>query len=494
MKPTCDICLVVAEPSISEAVNTIRADAEFIDLAEIRADFLREDEIAHIDKLPSSTGVPLIFTYRRVADGGRSADPEPVRRNILAKAAMAGYRFVDLESDVDFPEVEAACRGSGCRIIRSLHDFTRVPENLPRLIEGLKRQNSDVPKAAVMPSCTADLVRLVSAFRDTKSREKIIIGMATYGFPTRVLAGKLGSMLTFCSPKGDETAPGHIDPRALHSLYHFRTVKPGTRVFCVIANPVMHSRSPHIHNPALRTTGQDAIYVPIQVDDLDAFFDLIPLLDIAGVSVTVPHKESVRRFLSSESGAVDAIGSCNTVYRHEGKWCGENTDAPGFITPLLRFMDKESIGKSAVTVIGAGGTSRAVVYALRKLGARVCILNRTEEKAAALAEEFGCVHGGLTEKSLPILTTHSDVIVQTTNAGMHPQEDIDPLWFYEYTGREIVYDVIYAPTATKLLQKAASMGCRTLNGEQMLLEQAYLQFKLFTGVEYPEAHKNVFPN
>jgi 3-dehydroquinate dehydratase/shikimate dehydrogenase len=262
----------------------------------------------------------------------------------------------------------------------------------------------------------------------------------------------------------------------------------------VIANPVMHSKSPWIHNPALTAVGLNAVYIPIQVDDLSIFFELIPLLDIRGASVTVPHKSAVRTFLVAEDASVAAVGACNTIYPKKGGFHGANTDVPGFIAPLTAYVSRDKIGSMAVTVVGAGGTSRAAVYALRSLGASVLIVNRTPEKAETLAQEFGCEWAPLAESSAAAIAHHNDLIVQTTSAGMHPNEELDPIEFYELTGREIVYDVIYAPPVTRLLSRAKRAGCRTLNGWPMLLEQAYLQFELFTGRKYPDECRNIALN
>ena len=108
-----------------------------------------------------------------------------------------------------------------------------------------------------------------------------------------------------------------------------------------------------------------------------------------------------------------------------------------------------------------------------------------------MASEFACSWAPLSSRSNDAIARHSDLIVQTTSAGMHPNENIDPLDFYQFAGHEIVYDVIYAPPETKFLARAKQAGCRILNGERMLLEQAYLQFKLFTGRDYPDACKNM---
>lgn len=481
------VCLVVAEKTVEADLERIDCDRQFIDLVEIRADFLQADELLTIGSLPAATDLPLIFTLRRVSDGGQWAGPENKRKAILLQAAGAGFRYLDLESDVEFTDVERRCSETGTTIIRSLHDFTGVPGNLTNIVRGLPHHPGEIAKAAVAPGSTLDLIAIVETCRELRNQETLILGMGPWGFPTRILAGKLGSFLTFCSPGGLETAPGHVDPQTLTATYRYKSITPSTKVYCVIGNPVMHSRSPWIHNPGFEANGLDAVYIPVQVDDPKHFFDLIPLLDIQGASVTIPHKSAVRSFIASEDESVSAVGSCNTIFQRDGKFQGVNTDTDGFLIPLIALAGgRDALAKMGATVIGAGGAARAVVFALRRVGCRVCVVNRTVEKAEILANEFGCSWEALDKKSVDAILDHNDLIVQTTSVGMHPKLEGDPLPFYDFTGDEIVYDLIYTPAETSLLRRAKEARCRTLNGERMLLEQAYLQFKLFTGLDYPE--------
>lgn len=485
------ICLAVSEHDIDSAVKQIMNYQDNIDLAEIRADYLERDELEGIDRLPAKTQVPLIFTLRRKSDGGRYQGDEEERAVILGRAAASGYEYLDLESDVRFDSVESKCKKTGCRIIRSLHDFAGVPENLSDLIEALSSARGEIPKLAIMPQSISDLMQIISAADSHRGKEKIIIGMGPWGFLTRILAKRLGSYLTFTSPVDREAAPGHIDPLTLCDTYRFREISGSAEVFCVIGNPIMHSRSPWIHNPALRSLDSDSVYVPIQVDDVPLFFRSAETLGVKGISVTVPHKQAVRACLDLESEAVGAVGSCNTVYRKDNEWHGTNTDVGGFLVSLADMIGNLNLSGARISVIGAGGTSRAIVYALSQRGADVCIFNRTKEKARDLSAEFSCEWAPLIPSAKDLIGKYSDVIIQTTSAGMHPNTNLDPIEFYNFSGSEMVYDVIYAPPETPMLARARAAGCSTRNGEQMLLEQAYLQFELFTGEAYPEACRSI---
>jgi 3-dehydroquinate dehydratase/shikimate dehydrogenase len=137
-------------------------------------------------------------------------------------------------------------------------------------------------------------------------------------------------------------------------------------------------------------------------------------------------------------------------------------------------------------VVGAGGVARAVVAEIHRLGGRAYILNRTLIKAKELAEPYNFAWGALDSHGIGMVDKYSHIIVQTTNVGMEGAEDGDPLELYKFRGKELVMDLIYKPPQTKLLQRAAAAGCRTVNGYDMLLRQAKLQFELFTGLDFPE--------
>ena len=139
----------------------------------------------------------------------------------------------------------------------------------------------------------------------------------------------------------------------------------------------------------------------------------------------------------------------------------------------------------SATVIGAGGAARAVVHALKAGGARVLVLNRTPERGRELAEAFSVSHAGLDEDGFRQARDFSDLIVQTTSAGMSPNIEVDPAPGLAFSGKEMVYEILYAPPTTAFLQRALAAGCRVVRGRKMLVGQAMEQFRLFTGSVYP---------
>jgi 3-dehydroquinate dehydratase/shikimate dehydrogenase len=242
-----------------------------------------------------------------------------------------------------------------------------------------------------------------------------------------------------------------------------------------------------IHNRGFTALGIDAVYLPFQVPDLGGFWKVAEKLHIRGLSVTIPHKEAVLGRDVRADEIVRAVGACNTLTRPSGKgrWNGTNTDAEGFLGPLRAALSGTISPGLRATVIGAGGAARSVVAALKSAGASVLVLTRTTTRARTLAEQLGVISGGIDAEGLELAKKYSDVVVQTTSVGMTPNEDADPAPGLDFTGREIVYELVYAPERTRFVRRAITAGCRVLYGRQMLIAQALRQFLLFTGVEYP---------
>jgi 3-dehydroquinate dehydratase / shikimate dehydrogenase len=480
------VCLVLAADTLEADLRHVAAYRDMIDMVELRVDLLAADEMRAAARLPHLVDCPAILTVRRTRDGGRFRGEESDRVALLERLAGAGFAWVDLEEDLQAPALEEQVRSCGCRVIRSLHDFAGVPDDLAARVAGLPRSESEIPKMAVMPKGPADLLRILEACAALDAREKVILGMGDVGFPTRVLAGKLGSAWCYVSPGTDAVAPGQVDPPTLTGTYRFRSIGPDTAVFGVIGNPVMHSRSPLIHNEGYAALGLDAVYLPFLVNDLAEFWPVADHLRIGGLSVTVPHKQAVLERLTEADSLAAAVGACNTMTREggSGPWRGANTDVAGFLGPLQELVGNGGLQNTGATVIGAGGAARGVVYALAREGARVLVLNRTPERARILAEELGAEHAGLDAAGYRKARGFSDLVVQTTSAGM-AADPVDPAPGLKLGGKEIVYELVYSPAVTPFLERAASAGCRIVPGRKMLLAQAVAQFRLFTGRAYP---------
>ncbi|MFA7602242.1 MAG: shikimate dehydrogenase [Novosphingobium sp.] len=263
----------------------------------------------------------------------------------------------------------------------------------------------------------------------------------------------------------------------------------------VIGDPIAHSKSPRIHGFWLEKLGIEADYRACHVVP-EGLTDYLARRreDAAwrGCNVTIPHKRAVMPLLDRVDPSAARIGAVNTVvHEADGSLTGFNTDAAGFLEPLLPLPPADADGSRGLAVVlGAGGAARAVVCALWDAGYHIDILNRDIGKARTLADEFGApatAHGPLEIPSAPLLFTHNvgeDLLVNTTSLGMRGMPALD-ISLERVSPGVIVYDLVYAPLETPLLAQARSRGMRTIDGLAMLVGQAAIAFERFFGVSPP---------
>jgi 3-dehydroquinate dehydratase/shikimate dehydrogenase len=481
--PRARVCLTLIGTTLGENLQLVRRLRQYVGLVELRADFLHASQLGGIAAFARQVALPAILTVRRRRDGGVYTGSERERIGILRHGLAGPFQFVDLESDL--PD-SALLPPPATTVVRSFHDTVGTPHNLDLQAAACARNPAEVPKIAVLARTVRELRSLISVGRRLR-RPHIVLAMGDFGVPTRLLAQRLGSMLTYSSAGATLGAPGHLDPVQLARDYRVATVGPETAVFGIAGSPVLHSRSPRIHNAGFRHAGRDAIYVPLLGERLDILLEISDWLGVRGLSVTIPHKEAAAASLSHADETVTATGACNTLLRREDGWHGFNTDVAGFIAPLEARGQPRASGGGAL-VVGAGGVARAAVYALRRAGMRVLVAGRSPARAMALAQQFDAEWVSLTDTEFAAAAhAYRDLIVQASSAGMHPQELIDPIAPLPLSGTEVVYDLVYSPALTPLMKRAQDSGCVTIGGMEMLLAQAYAQFRLFVGEEYPES-------
>lgn len=268
-----------------------------------------------------------------------------------------------------------------------------------------------------------------------------------------------------------------------------------TKIISVIGHPIKHSLSPLMHNITFEINGMNYLYLPFDVpaQNLKAAIKGMVALNIKGINVTLPHKEKILQYVNEISEEASVIGAINTVVNDNGTLYGYNTDVYGVQETLNPFKDE--ISGSNVTVIGAGGAARSVIYALIRFFKveRINIINRTEQSADSLKTYFVnkmLFHGIRTYELIPpdVVTKLSDskLIINTTPLGMLPNIDDSATAIAEsFNENQIVFDLIYNPLKTKFLGIAESKGARILNGLQMFVEQGARSFELWTGEKMP---------
>ncbi|CAL76176.1 Shikimate dehydrogenase [Bradyrhizobium sp. ORS 278] len=253
----------------------------------------------------------------------------------------------------------------------------------------------------------------------------------------------------------------------------------------VIGMPVAHSRSPTIHNFWLNAHGLRGVYVPLAVQPerlKDALAGLVAL-GFRGCNVTMPHKQTAMPLLHRVNDTARRIGAVNTiVVEQDGTLSGFNNDGNGFVQSLRDAKPAWRADEGPILLLGAGGAARAVVVALLENGAReIRISNRTDDKAKAIAAEFGSVISTVTWDHRSGAVADVALLINSTDRGMigKPALEID---LTRLSAKTLVADLIYTPLETPFLADARARGCTTVNGLGLLLNQARLAFQAWFGV------------
>jgi shikimate dehydrogenase len=256
-----------------------------------------------------------------------------------------------------------------------------------------------------------------------------------------------------------------------------------TRCF-VIGHPIGHSRSPLIHGTWLAQYGFRGSYERVDVApaELPSFIDRVRRGEYAGGNVTVPHKEAVLPLLDGLTEAARAMGAVNTIWRENGRLCGDNTDASGFIDHLDATVPGWSRRVDTALLLGAGGAARAVAHGLKARGiGRIVIANRGRDRAEALAATLGAPLAVRDWAERDAMVGEADLIVNTTSLGMKGQPPLD-LDLAALRPGTIVDDLVYVPLKTALLAEAERRGATTVDGLGMLLHQAVPGFACWFGM------------
>ncbi len=260
-----------------------------------------------------------------------------------------------------------------------------------------------------------------------------------------------------------------------------------TKICVIIGDPVEHSLSPAMHNAAYEALGIDDEFVfvaaHVKVEDVKDVVQAVRVMNIRGLTCTIPHKIEVIQYLDEIDPIAEKIGAVNTVVNENGTLKGYNTDWQGTVVPLERNVGR--LKGKAVALIGAGGAARAMAYGVTEHGAKLSIFNRTKEKAVALAHELSSDVTVFDYDDMQSELPNHDIILNATNLGMGDQIGQTPV-LKEYIHKgQIVFDAVYAPRETRLLKEAKEQGATTIQGIEMLLYQGASQFELYTGRKAP---------
>ena len=478
------ICVVIGRTRHKMMQTEIREAARRgATLIELRLDFLAK--APDFKRLLADKPCPLVATVRRPVDGGRWAGSEPERQILLRQAIVAGFDWVDLETDI----ADVIPRFGTVKRIVSYHNSHATPDDLEQIYQRMCAQDADVVKLAVAAHDPADNLRVL-ALVEQATRPTVAFCMGDLGLPSRILGARCGAPFTYAAfNKERGIAPGLPSFEEMKKLYYYPHVNAATAVYGVIGDPIGHSLSPLIHNKTMHKLGINGVYLPFRVPrgELAPFLSAFDRVGVRGYSVTIPHKEGAANVAGRRDAAVAEIQAANTLLRVEDGWAAYNTDAQAALDSISANLPPTPDGRPSelhtrsVLILGAGGVARALAHALKRRVGTLAITNRTAERGSKLAEEVNC-------RFVDWNARHNilcDLLINCTSVGMYPNMDDIPIHHSFLKPTLMVFETIYTPETTLLVKEARARGCHVLTGVDLFVRQAALQFKLFTGREPP---------
>ena len=478
------LCASVTAVSCDEVMNLIAQAQEVADLIEIRFDHLPQNEATHLVRQLHQDRIvkPLIATYRPENQCGGASNDRSSRIRFWERLD-GEFWAIDQEEDIF-----GAGHGGWNRIL-SHHDFIAGADEACEVFERLMVKKPAVVKLAYMAHDITDTVPVWKILKSAEeaSQPTVAIAMGEPGKITRILGPAYGAQWTYCSV-GPTTAPGQMSADDITHLYRAPSLTRKTRVYGVIGNPVSQSLSPRIHNAAFDHTAIDSVFIPLLVKDLRGFMRRMVRpasrevdLNFAGFAVTMPHKLEIMEYLDEIDETARVIGAVNTVKIDGDVLKGYNTDAEGFIDPLMRKLG--SLKGARVAVFGAGGAARACIYALMAQDAAAAVFARDVRKGSELADEFGAEFFEMEGCSIGSF----DIVVNATPIGMagNGAEQMPFDLGSSNRGIKLVYDLVTSSGQTPLIRAARAARIETITGVEMLIAQAVRQFEIWTGTSAP---------
>ena len=519
------IMLDTVEQGLAAASRARQLGAQMVEFRIDRIAGLDTARIQELRKLVADSPLPCIITCRPTWEGGEYQGDEQTRVSLLEHLGTSEKvpAYVDMELAayagssnlrqkvnliVDHP---GQMRKIGTALILSSHDFQARPADWHARMQAMLNAPACRVAKLAWKGQEGDLrdnllaLDMVKMAVEGKAITALVMGEG--GLLSRVLGKKAGAFLTFAAlNEQNGTAPGQPTIDELKNRYGWDKISQQTKVYGLIGWPVSHSLGPVIHNAGFRQVGFDGVYLPMPVapdweqfkNNLQAMLDH-DILGLAGVSVTLPHKEHLVRFIKERQDKrdqmdplVEKVGAANTlVVRDDGSLEVRNTDYEGALRALCDGMGIKTVNEIAgvnVAVLGAGGAARAVIAGLAAHGAHVVVYGRTKSKVQTLVHSLnGQFKGSILAADWQELSTgtkNHQVYVNCTPVGMYPnvqQMPVELQVIQQWEPGTVVFDTIYNPAQTQLLKQAQTRGCVTISGLEMFVRQAALQFHAWTG-------------
>ena len=491
------ICLTLTEKTIQADLNLIEKFRPYIDMVELRGDFLEDDEMLNMRDFPRLAKIPSILSIRRKSDGGLYDEGEASRTILFARALsfadvenkLNNFAYVEFEDDYHIPSLQDATLAFGTKIIRSTHIQERNLPNIAKTLEKLRTSYYEIPKISFYPDSLDEITKLFDEAEHLTDYNHILVAHGPLGDTTKILSYKLKNFLTYTRADkiiGEERRE-HINPIILTNNFNYKNFDENTQIYGVTGWPLKDISSTDIHNNGFRNNNMNAVFIPIRSDSIDASFRFANKLNVKDMTIEVPFKEDALDCIDVKTEQVEQMEATNAVVNKDSIWTGYNTDDDGFEKAILDFTGLKSLKHKKIAIIGSTGAAKAIAYSVKKLRGHACIFAKSEGKARKIAQQYKFKSAPLNETSIPLLKKYNQIIIQTTAKGMNisgNEEENDPIYFYNFTGKEILFETIYNPPITPLMERAAEAGCNVCNGFEMLKNQGPIQFELYTGENY----------
>ncbi|KAF9451572.1 Shikimate dehydrogenase [Macrolepiota fuliginosa MF-IS2] len=507
--------LSLTYPDVTQALPIIEQLSEGADALELRVDLLKskgqegvipssEYVSSQLAALRRVTSLPIVYTVRTASQGGQHPDKaEKEALELLQVGLKAGVEYLDVEITLPEQQVrELVSKKGSSKVLASYHDFSG----------NLKWNSATIQEKYAIAESLGDVIKIVgtaSTIQDnfelhnfvTQANNKpgakpiIAINMGAQGQLSRILNEVLTPVTHPLLP--NKAAPGQLSFKQIQEALTLVGQSPAKQ-FYLFGNPIAHSMSPTLHNSGFRLLGLPHKYSLLETHTVnEQIKEAIAAADFGGASVTIPHKLDVIPLLDELTPAAKTIGAVNTIIPTTSSddkrvLIGDNTDWLGIRASIVAQLSTSTV-KNAL-VIGGGGTARAALYALHALGAETIYLwNRTKSKAEELARSFPEARiqvldqlGAWTSAPPNVIVGTVPASATTLQAGTEGATLLTGDLYQYRDGPAVVVDMAYKPAETPLLQLAgAASNWRTVRGLEVLLEQGYVQFELWTGRKCP---------
>ncbi len=443
--------VTILEETAPQALDSIRGIDGDHDGVEVRAERFADYDFR---AFRAATRKPVIWTRRGL----------PFDARILRDAIDAGIDYVDVEFA---PGLRLEHRD---RIVLSHHDFDGMPD-VEAIHRDMRALGCACVKIAVTPKTFADNERLLR-IPNPESRISVI-GMGERGLYSRILAPFRGSQLQFVSPSDDRSAaPGQLSLKTALAIYgDRRETLHADKVFAVVGNPAGQSISPTLHNPFFRERRVPAAYTIASIENFDEITGPFVSGEPCGLSVTVPFKVDAYRFAKLYNAEIgENAKECEAVNTlvNRGRVIADNTDVDGFETIFREVCGRD---RKSVAIVGAGGTARAALVAVRRAQMHVTVFNRTLDKGSDLAERFGA----RAEPLDALERFDGEVVVNTTTATAEIPLRPRP-------GMTYIAAAYGSPKIAERHARLRENGVQVYDGLDLLRAQAVRQQQLFMTV------------